>query len=92
MFNFFLLKRVIGKVQCLREKNLNSDGIKEVSSKGRDISNLQTGKDANIMRKIYQSSRFMIIMLSGNKKYTFSRFQLYARAYVRIKDATPLLT
>ena len=39
-------------------KNQNSDAIKEVSSKGRDMSNLQTGKDANIMRKIYQSSRF----------------------------------
>ena len=39
-------------------KKKNIDAIKEVSSKGRDMSNLQTGKDNNIMRNIYQSSRF----------------------------------
>ena len=63
---------------------------KEVSIKGRDISNLQTGKDTNVMRKIYQSSRFYDNNAFWKlKKYTFSRFQMYARAYVHIKDATP---
>ena len=32
---------------------------------------------------------FMIKMLPGNKKYIFSRFQLYALAYVRITTLRP---
>ena len=41
------------------------------------MSTLQTGKNTNIMRKIYQSSRsLMIKMLSGNKIYIF--FQISA--------------
>ena len=32
---------------------------------------------------------FMIKMLSGNKKYIFSRFQLYAQEYVRITTLRP---
>ena len=36
------------------------------------------------MRKMYRSSDLMIKIFSGNKKYIFPRFQLYARVYVRI--------
>ena len=55
---------VICKVQCLREKKkeYNSDAIKEVHAKD-ETSTLQTGKDTNIVRKIYQLSRFNIKIL-----------------------------
>ena len=36
------------------------------------------------MRKMYRSSDLMMKIFSGNKKYIFPRFQLYARVYVRI--------
>ena len=36
------------------------------------------------MRKMYRSSDLMMKIFSGNKKYIFPRFKLYARVYVRI--------
>ena len=39
------------------KKGYNSDAVKEVNAKG-ETSTLQTGKDTNIVREIYQLSRF----------------------------------
>ena len=49
-----------------------------------ETSTIQTGKDTNIMQKIFQSSWFNDKNASKNKEYFYSRFQLYARAHVRI--------
>ena len=56
----------------------------------------ETKKNSNIKRPLASINgaplfvpNFMIQMLSGNKKYTFFTFQLYARAYVRIRTLRP---
>ena len=59
VYFFVLLKRVIGKVQCLREKKLKQRRHQGGFKQRARHPNLQTGKDTNIMRKIYQSSRFL---------------------------------
>ena len=47
------------------------------------MSTLQTGKNTNIMRKIYQSSRsLMIKMLSGNKYIFFLDFSLKSNCQI----------
>ena len=57
---------------------------RRLQAKG-EMSTRQTGKDTNIQCERFISLRdLMIKMLSGNEKYIFSRFQLYARAYVRV--------
>ena len=60
----------------------NSDAIKEVNAKGEN-STFQMGKDTNIVRKIYQLSRFNDYD-SLRKQFFWSRFQLHAWAYLRI--------
>ena len=57
------------------------------------MSNLQTGKDTNIIRKIYQSSRFYDKNAFRKQKYSYI-FQISAvrTGVCAYKDATPLLT
>ena len=51
------ISSVIDKVQCLRKKGKTVTPSRRLHAKG-ETSTLQTSKYTNIIRKIYQSSRF----------------------------------
>lgn len=58
--SYLFYPSVLLSVRCNayeKKKGYNSDVIKEVHAKG-ETSSLQTGKDIDIVRKIYQLSRF----------------------------------
>ena len=61
---------------------------RRLEAKG-EMFTLQTGKNTTVMRKSYQSYRFNDKKAFGNEKYIFSRFQLYAKAYVRVTMQRP---
>ena len=59
--SYLFYPSVLLSVRCnayeKKKKGYNSDVIKEVHAKG-ETSSLQTGKDIDTVRKIYQLSRF----------------------------------
>ena len=69
-------------------KRYNRDAIKEVTSKGRDVYPSDTKTKCE---KIYQSSRFNDKNAFRKWKIYISRFQLYARTYVRIWTLRPCI-
>ena len=72
---FIYISSVIGKVQCLRKKGKTVTPSRRLQAKGV-MSTLQMGKGTNIMRKIYQSSRF-------NEKTAFRKSKIYMYFSVR---------
>ena len=68
------ISAVIGKAKCLRKKCKTVTPSRRLQAED-EMSTLQRGKNTNMMRKIYQSSRSLKIkIISGNKIYFFLDF------------------
>ena len=72
------------------EKGKTLAPSRRLQAKG-EMSTLQTCKDTNICERFINGLNLYTKMLSGNKKYIFSKFQLYVRVYEGVWTLRPWL-